>query len=239
MNTQLIERLRAGAFPKGVGHWGDLHCEAADALEAREREVAELRWDRENLIGMGSRAAQANDTLRAKLEAIRAQEPVAFLCDATRFKVLRCDGDETGRILGLPKELNGRWVALVAADDDCHLNAVASQDVGALVEAFDAGFRCAAGWAQRDDLFADINLPTYKKDRTKYLAALTQSQATRVPDACVWTPDMDEETGIHYSTCGEAWAFNDGGPNENNVRFCQGCGKPVKLAAAPGKGGAA
>jgi hypothetical protein len=29
----LIERLRAGAFPKGMGHWGDLHCEAADALE--------------------------------------------------------------------------------------------------------------------------------------------------------------------------------------------------------------
>ena len=29
----LIQRLKAGAFPKGMGHWGDLHCEAADALE--------------------------------------------------------------------------------------------------------------------------------------------------------------------------------------------------------------
>ncbi len=66
-------------------------------------------------------------------------------------------------------------------------------------------------------------------------AALSRAQAAQpvvaVPDSCLWTPDMDFETDVHYSACGEAWAFNDGGPKENNVRFCQGCGKPVKLAA--------
>jgi hypothetical protein len=41
-------------------------------------------------------------------------------------------------------------------------------------DAFDAGFRCAAGWAQRDDLFADIDSPTYKKDRSAYIVAIKQ-----------------------------------------------------------------
>lgn len=53
-----------------------------------------------------------------------------------------------------------------------------------------------------------------------------------VPDSCIWTPDADYETDIHYSECGEAWSFIEGGPTENNVRFCQGCGKPVVIASA-------
>ena len=56
--------------------------------------------------------------------------------------------------------------------------------------------------------------------------------AVGVPDSCIWTPDADYETDIHYSACGEAWSFIEGGPTENNVRFCQGCGKPVVIASA-------
>lgn len=33
---ELITRLRAGAFPKSMGHWGDLHCEAADLLQVQQ-----------------------------------------------------------------------------------------------------------------------------------------------------------------------------------------------------------
>ncbi|OJH82256.1 hypothetical protein [Serratia marcescens] len=48
---------------------------------------------------------------------------------------------------------------------------------------------------------------------------------------CQWT--YDEMDFKWDSSCGESWQFIDGGPSENGVKFCQGCGKPVLLAAAP------
>lgn len=42
---------------------------------------------------------------------------------------------------------------------------------------------------------------------------------------CLWTDEVD----YWHSACGEDWCFVDGGPTENRVRFCQGCGKPVVL----------
>lgn len=44
---------------------------------------------------------------------------------------------------------------------------------------------------------------------------------------CAWTHDLGEDTWD--SVCGERWMFDDGGPRENNVRFCHGCGKRVRL----------
>lgn len=52
-----------------------------------------------------------------------------------------------------------------------------------------------------------------------------------IPDGCHWT--FDEHDSTWDSGCGEAWMFSDGGPTENGVKFCQSCGKPVLLAAAP------
>ena len=63
-------------------------------------------------------------------------------------------------------------------------------------------------------------------------SALTISAAlaNAEPTGCTWTQDPDFEMGDTYdSSCGEKWSFIDGGPTENRVRFCQGCGKPVKL----------
>ena len=51
---------------------------------------------------------------------------------------------------------------------------------------------------------------------------------------CVWTVDGD---GTWETACGEAWQFTCDGPEENNFRFCHGCGKPVAIAAAPAPGG--
>lgn len=48
-------------------------------------------------------------------------QTVEFLANATRFKVVQ-DSRNGCKIYGLPVELSGRWVALVAAEDDCHLN---------------------------------------------------------------------------------------------------------------------
>jgi hypothetical protein len=47
------------------------------------------------------------------------QEPVKFLAKGARFKTSEFPYGVC--INGLPKELSGRWVALVAAEDDCHL----------------------------------------------------------------------------------------------------------------------
>jgi len=75
--------------------------------------------------------ADAIESLTAELAAIKANqrlkvpaEPVHFLADATRFKVKLLERD--CRITNLPRELGGRWVALVAAEDDCHLKLAAA-----------------------------------------------------------------------------------------------------------------
>lgn len=61
----------------------------------------------------------------------QAEEPVTFLANATRFKMSFCESEDdgcgnTGTYVtcfeGFEKELDGRWVALVAAEDGCHLN---------------------------------------------------------------------------------------------------------------------
>jgi hypothetical protein len=48
----------------------------------------------------------------------------------------------------------------------------------------------------------------------------------RLQTPCVWEEDTD---GTWSSGCGEVSQFNDDGPEENNVRFCHGCGHPVEL----------
>lgn len=48
---------------------------------------------------------------------------------------------------------------------------------------------------------------------------------------CQWT--YDEHDYKWDSACGESWQFTDGGPEDNGVKFCQGCGKPVMPPAAP------
>jgi hypothetical protein len=50
-----------------------------------------------------------------------------------------------------------------------------------------------------------------------------------LPLTCEWTLDSNPDDSIWQSACGEAWVFTDGGPDENGVRFCQGCGGRVRL----------
>ncbi|WP_370426117.1 hypothetical protein AB9Q52_011090 [Pantoea vagans] len=44
---------------------------------------------------------------------------------------------------------------------------------------------------------------------------------------CNW--HYDEADCLWSSECGEDWQFTDGGPEDNRVKFCQGCGQPVVL----------
>lgn len=61
------------------------------------------------------------DQFHAALAALRAQPASQYLCNGTPFKVAVRNGD--AMLPYLPDELGGRWVALVAAEDDCHLRA--------------------------------------------------------------------------------------------------------------------
>lgn len=64
---------------------------------------------------------EVDNAITAIKQALAApvQEPVKFLANGTRFKTSEFPYGVC--INGLPKELSGRWVALVAAEDDCHL----------------------------------------------------------------------------------------------------------------------
>jgi hypothetical protein len=61
----------------------------------------------------------------ARNKEAEKQAGLKFLADATRFKVRLTKHD--CKINNLPRELGGRWVALVAAEDDSHLQLTAAQ----------------------------------------------------------------------------------------------------------------
>jgi hypothetical protein len=48
------------------------------------------------------------------------------------------------------------------------------------------------------------------------------------PAPCTWTKSNDPHMPDTFdATCGVVWTFTDGGPAENDVRFCPGCGGKV------------
>lgn len=59
-----------------------------------------------------------------------------------------------------------------------------------------------------------------------WTAAILREGVVGVP--CRWTEDMN---GQWESECGASWEFNEGGPVENEVKYCHGCGKRVEVVA--------
>ena len=56
--------------------------------------------------------------------------------------------------------------------------------------------------------------------------------ATPLAAPCTWTKSPDPHMPDTFNaTCGVVWTFTDGGPAENDVRFCPGCGADVSVAA--------
>ena len=57
---------------------------------------------------------------------------------------------------------------------------------------------------------------------------LAELARTTKQESCVWT----EDTSCDYweSVCGMQWCFPNGGPPENKMCFCPGCGKPARSA---------
>jgi hypothetical protein len=55
-------------------------------------------------------------------------------------------------------------------------------------------------------------------------AAIKQARSV----TCTWTKSNDPHMPDTFdATCGVVWTFTDGGPAENDVRFCPGCGGKV------------
>jgi hypothetical protein len=44
---------------------------------------------------------------------------------------------------------------------------------------------------------------------------------------CMWTQTDDEESNNWESACGDLFYFEDGTPEENGMKFCPYCGKPL------------
>ena len=95
-------------------------------------EALESLLDMDVAYKRGPAVEDAVEKCRAALAQARAEqaEPVKFLANGTRFKMAFFDSEEDGCgnvgtyvtcFEGFDKELDGRWVALVAAEDDCHL----------------------------------------------------------------------------------------------------------------------
>jgi hypothetical protein len=60
-----------------------------------------------------------------------------------------------------------------------------------------------------------------ERDALDELRAMLAAQ----PAPCTWTKSNDPNTPDTFdSNCGVVWTFTDGGPGENNVRYCPGCG---------------
>ena len=50
---------------------------------------------------------------------------------------------------------------------------------------------------------------------------------------CEWDQGDPESTEWHTG-CGSHWIFNEGGPEENSMIFCHGCGKPIAITSPKG-----
>lgn len=58
----------------------------------------------------------------------------------------------------------------------------------------------------------------------------------RAAKVCEWKQDTDYETEIWHTSCGEAFVFNEGGPDENFLKFCCYCGgRLTAIRALAGK----
>jgi hypothetical protein len=71
-----------------------------------------------------------------------------------------------------------------------------------------------------DDVFAD------QVDGA--MGRLTSGTGEPAGDVCMWE-QIDDEGSDWESFCGDAWYFESGSPQENNIKFCPFCGRRVEV----------
>lgn len=86
-------------------------------------------------------------------------------------------------------------------------------------------------WCRALDYAAEQQAAQCQCDmRTKLVGdgcSVCNPEKAREDAVCEW--QYDDHDCKWASNCGEAWQFMDGDPDENNVRYCQGCGRKVKI----------
>lgn len=50
---------------------------------------------------------------------------------------------------------------------------------------------------------------------------------------CQWYEDINDSK-LWHTSCGRIWEFIEAGPNENGVKVCHNCGKPVDVMPLQG-----
>lgn len=63
------------------------------------------------------------------------------------------------------------------------------------------------------------------RDAILFLISVIDRLVAGDDQQCVWEESCDGEWD---SACGQSWVFDDRGPVENGVKYCHGCGRPVK-----------
>jgi len=77
---------------------------------------------------------------------------------------------------------------------------------------------------------ATLHTPALQAERTELVDAGLKALAAQ-PAPCTWTKSPDPNTPDTFNaTCGVIWTFTDGGPTENGMNFCPGCGAAVSVA---------
>ena len=76
----------------------------------------------------------------------------------------------------------------------------------------------------RAKLESEEPAPFVQKLNTRIAELESAAQVRATP--CKWSETDD---GDWVTACGVDWVFTDGGPEDNDVRFCPCCGHPVEL----------
>lgn len=180
---------------------------ARELLANREAQPVELH--------MGV-AMEVFDTLRDAMLSSRVEHSELGAMGATKIEVW------SSKI--------GVFLEMHQANGGCTLKVFTAQPAPAVPDEITAPLGAIANGYQLSIAQAEGYRWGWNACRAAMLAQPV-SQVGKLPDSCKWT--YDEHDYKWDSGCGEAWMFSDGGPTENGVKFCQGCGKPVLLAAAP------
>ena len=118
----------ADARAKGRGGWEDkVQVSAKDLSEMLLAHV--FKGDPRDVANFAMFLHQRGESIALSEHPAQQQEPVTFLANGTRFKLSFFENEADGCgnastyvtcFEAFKKELDGRWVALVSAEDDCH-----------------------------------------------------------------------------------------------------------------------
>ena len=55
-----------------------------------------------------------------------------------------------------------------------------------------------------------------------------------LPTKCTWSNSEDDSDTHWQTSCGEDFLLNDGTPEDNNMKYCCYCGKPIEQLVTSG-----